>query len=34
MKWSRVIIYAALTVLALAFLVPLGIVVANSLLRA
>jgi glucose/mannose transport system permease protein len=31
MKWSRVIIYAALTVLALVFLVPLGIVVANSL---
>ena len=31
MKWRRVIIYAALTVLALVFLVPLGIVVANSL---
>jgi glucose/mannose transport system permease protein len=31
MKWRRVIIYAALTVLALAFLVPLGIVVLNSL---
>jgi len=31
MKWRRVIIYAVLTVLALAFLVPLGIVVLNSL---
>jgi len=31
MKWSRVIIYAALIVMALVILVPLGIVVANSL---
>jgi glucose/mannose transport system permease protein len=31
MKWSRVIIYAVLSVLAIAFLVPLGIVVLNSL---
>jgi glucose/mannose transport system permease protein len=31
MKWSRVIVYAALIVLALVILVPLGIVVANSL---
>ena len=31
MRWSRVIVYAALIVLALVILVPLGIVVANSL---
>ena len=31
MKWSRVIIYALLTTLALVFLVPLGVVVVNSL---
>jgi glucose/mannose transport system permease protein len=31
MKWRRVIIYAVLSVLAIAFLVPLGIVVLNSL---
>jgi glucose/mannose transport system permease protein len=31
MKWSRAIVYAALTVLALLFLVPLGVVVMNSL---
>jgi len=31
MKWTRVIIYAALIVLALLFLVPLGVVVVNSL---
>jgi glucose/mannose transport system permease protein len=31
MKWSRVIIYALLTALALVFLVPLGVVVVNSL---
>jgi glucose/mannose transport system permease protein len=31
MKWTRVIVYAALIVLALLFLVPLGVVVVNSL---
>jgi glucose/mannose transport system permease protein len=31
MKWTRAIIYVALTVLALLFLVPLGVVVMNSL---
>jgi len=31
MKWTRVIIYAALIILALMFLVPLGVVVVNSL---
>jgi glucose/mannose transport system permease protein len=31
MKWRRVIIYAVLSLLALAFLVPLGIVILNSL---
>jgi glucose/mannose transport system permease protein len=31
MKWSRVIVYTALIVLALLFLVPLGVVVMNSL---
>ena len=31
MKWTRVIIYAALIILALLFLVPLGVVVVNSL---
>jgi glucose/mannose transport system permease protein len=31
MKWTRAIIYAALAVLALLFLVPLGVVVMNSL---
>ena len=31
MKWTRVIVYAALIVLALLFLVPLAVVVANSL---
>ena len=31
MKGARTIVYAALIVLALLFLVPLGIVVANSL---
>jgi glucose/mannose transport system permease protein len=31
MKWTRIIVYAALIVLALLFLVPLGVVVVNSL---
>ena len=31
MKWARVIVYAALIILALLFLVPLGVVVVNSL---
>jgi len=31
MKWTRVIVYAVLIVLALLFLVPLGVVVVNSL---
>ena len=31
MKWTRVIVYAALIILALLFLVPLGVVVVNSL---
>ena len=31
MKWSRVIVYAALIALALLFLVPLGVVIVNSL---
>ena len=31
MKWTRVIVYAALIGLALLFLVPLGVVVVNSL---
>ena len=31
MKWARVIVYAALIMLALLFLVPLGVVVVNSL---
>jgi glucose/mannose transport system permease protein len=31
MKWTRVIVYAALIVLALLFLMPLGVVVVNSL---
>lgn len=31
MKWTRIIIYAALIVLAIVFLVPLGVVIANSL---
>jgi len=31
MKWTRVIVYAALVILALLFLVPLGVVVVNSL---
>lgn len=31
MKWTRLIIYAALIVLAILFLVPLGVVIANSL---
>ena len=31
MKWSRVIIYTALIALALLFLMPLGVVVVNSL---
>ena len=31
MKWTRILVYAALIVLALLFLVPLGVVVVNSL---
>jgi glucose/mannose transport system permease protein len=31
MKWTRIIVYAALIILALLFLVPLGVVVVNSL---
>src|SRR5438105_15535602 len=31
MKWTRLIVYAALIILALLFLVPLGVVVVNSL---
>ena len=31
MKWTRVIVYALLIVLAIGFLVPLGVVIANSL---
>ena len=31
MKWTRIIVYALLIVLAIAFLVPLGVVIANSL---
>jgi glucose/mannose transport system permease protein len=31
MKWTRIIVYAALIVLALLFLVPLGVVIVNSL---
>ena len=31
MKWTRIIVYALLIVLAIGFLVPLGVVVANSL---
>jgi len=31
MKWTRLIVYAALIVLAILFLVPLGVVIANSL---
>src|SRR6267143_3110683 len=31
MRWTRVIVYAALIILALLFLVPLGVVVVNSL---
>ena len=31
MKWTRVIVYALLIVLAILFLVPLGVVIANSL---
>jgi len=31
MKWTRIIVYALLIVLAIGFLVPLGVVIANSL---
>jgi len=31
MKWTRLIVYALLIVLAIGFLVPLGVVIANSL---
>ena len=31
MKWSRAIVYAVLIVLAVLYLVPLGVVVVNSL---
>ena len=31
MKWTRLIVYALLIVLAILFLVPLGVVIANSL---